>query len=264
MNFEWIKTLAAIMAVGDKVSPRGKQTLELPHHRVVVNMKWPVLTIPERKLSYRFMAAEAYWILSGSNKVDDIAPWNKRIADFSDNGESFFGAYGPRIESQIDYVCRKLVDDVNTRQACMTIWKENPPATKDVPCTVAITASIRKGNELNIHVFMRSSDAWLGLPYDVFNFTMLGYKICARIREQYGTLLHPGMLYVTAASSHLYQEQWDEATAIVEKYGKAMYFPQSVEPPVVMFKSEDVLMECLRVLRETSPGDKERWWERAS
>ena len=214
-------------------------------------MRKPVLTIKERSLSYKFMAAEAFWILSGSDMVADIAPWNSRIANFSDDGERFFGAYGPKITSQLPYVVEKLKSDKDSRQAGLTIWRETPPATKDVPCTVAVFANIR--NELlNISVFMRSSDAWLGLPYDVFNFSMLGHLICAHVGN-----LQPGCLYLTAFSSHLYESNFVDALACSTVPSAEVY---KMTPPE-LYKDPEALMERLKALRDSRPGEPIRWWE---
>lgn len=257
MNHEWARTLRLILDEGVLVSPRGKNTYEIPQHTVTVPMRYPVLTIPGRKLSYKFMAAEAFWILSGDNTVAGIAPWNKNIADFSDDGKTFFGAYGPKIQDQINYVVRKLHEDPDTRQAGLTIWRENPPQTKDVPCTVAIFASIRRGR-LNLSVYMRSSDVWLGLPYDTFTFSMLAHLICCRLNERpdnNGTVF-PGTLYLTAASSHLYEDQWAQAEELAQT--QVVTFPN--QTPEAAFMEEEALMWRLKCLREAGPESALRWW----
>ena len=256
MNEAWSDLLAKIIHHGDVVSPRGLSTMELPHQQIVVNMLSPVLTIPARKLSYKFMAAEAYWILTGDNRVESISPYNPNIASFSDDGKTFFGAYGPRIMSQLNYVIDKLYADNNTRQAGLTIWRENPPVTKDTPCTVAIFFSIRHGR-LNVHVFMRSSDIWLGVPYDVFNFSMLGCLVCCRLHQQYNIRLMPGALYLTAVSSHLYDPNREKAMECINQFPYEIPGPV----PVAMYNSEDALFNTLALLRTSLPGHKLRWWE---
>jgi thymidylate synthase len=258
MNSEWTKTLGLLMARGVYAEPRGKATLEIPQHTVTIPMRYPVLTIPERKLSYQFMAAEAYWIMSGDNTVAGIAPWNSRIADFSDDGIKFFGAYGPKVVTQLDYVVEKLVADRDSRQAGLTIWRENPPETKDVPCTIALFASIRH-SKVNLHVFMRSSDVWLGLPYDVFNFSMLAHMICCRINSHASEPdeVVPGTLYLTAASSHLYEVHWAEAE-VISSYSHSI---APNETPEFMHKTEDGLMALLKDLRDSRTGSDLRWWE---
>ena len=250
----WIETLSDILTNGQEVSPRGKLTREILQRTLQVNMRKPVLMVPDRSLSYRFMAAEAYWILSGDDRVETIAPYNSRIAEFSDDGETFFGAYGPKIVDQLDYVVSKLMEDQDTRQAGLTIWREKPPVTKDVPCTVAAFFSIRSGL-LNAHVFMRSSDVWLGVPYDVFNFSMLAHYICAFLNKR-GVVVAPGRLFVTAASSHLYAINWGGAELCI--MGGVL---EQNETPAILFQDPREIANWLHDLRDSLPGDALRWWE---
>lgn len=253
----WLAALGDILSNGRRVAPRGKMTLEIPQRTMVVDMRRPVVTVPERSLSYRFMAAEAFWILTGDDRVETIAPYNSRIAQFSDDGVKFFGAYGPKVLDQLMYVVNKLKQDPDTRQAGMTIWRENPPDTKDVPCTVAAFFNIRGGHKLNAHVFMRSSDAWLGVPYDVFNFSMLAHLVCGILNEgRQDDLYEPGTLYLTAASSHLYEVNWDDAKACTG--GTLVDQP---ETPAELWTDHTKLIDHLRDVRETRPGDALRWWE---
>lgn len=252
----WQDTLHRILEFGADVAPRNQVTKELLQHTMVVDMRRPVLTITSRQLSYQFMAAEAYWILSGDDRVATIAPYNKRIDQFSDNGSTFFGAYGPKIMGQLDYVVNKLIDDHNTRQAGLVIWRENPPPTKDVPCTVAIFFNIRDGR-LNCHVFMRSSDAWLGVPYDVFNFSMLSHLVCSFLNEsKIQPQITPGMLYLTAASSHLYKNNFEAAAVCLKE-------PVVIQrlTPANLYTDSAGLMDHLKALRDTKPGHPLRWWE---
>lgn len=253
----WLETINDILVNGDEVSPRGMLTKEIPQRTIAVDMRKPILRVPERGLSYRFMAAEAFWILSGDDRVETISPYNSRIKDFSDDGERFFGAYGPKIVAQLPYVVEKLLIDQDSRQAGLTIWRECPPKTKDVPCTVSVFFNIRNG-KLNVYDFMRSSDVWLGVPYDVFNFSMLGHLVCALINEQQEVFqpIVPGKLYLTAASSHLYQSNWEDAKACL--VGQVIEQPDT---PDRLHLDAHHLMRTLEQLRDTKAGDPLRWWE---
>ncbi len=253
----WRQLIAEVLKAGELVAPRHLKTLELAQHTIVVDSRRPVMLEPARRLSYRFMAAEAFWILSGDDRVATIAPYNERIADYSDDGETFFGAYGPRILEQLPYVVAKLKQDPSTRQAGLTTWRANPPKTKDAPCTVAFFFTIRQG-ELRCHVFMRSSDAWLGIPYDVFNFSMLMHLVCAHLNEGKGgdEPIVPGGLHLTAASSHLYEPQWAPARAcLVQPLPR-----RQAATPSYLYMSREGLLTTLHDLREPS-GKQLRWWE---
>lgn len=247
----WLDLLNDILTHGDHVAPRKLRTRELAQRTLSFDMRYPVVAVASRKLNYRFMAAEARWILTGDDRVATIAPYNSRIAEFSDDGKTFFGAYGPKVVAQLPYVVSKLRADPSTRQAGMTLWRENPPPTKDTPCTVAIFFALRHGR-LRCHVFMRSSDAWLGVPYDVFNFSMLAYLVCGLLAD--GTM--PGELHLTAASSHLYEQDWDRARACLG-WGQN----QVPAAPEELWMDPRALVERLCLLQDASPGHPARWWQ---
>lgn len=253
----WLDAINDILTNGDLVAPRGKMTREIPQRTMVVDMRRPVLRVPDRSLSYKFMAAEAFWILSGDDRVETIAPYNSRIKDFSDDGERFFGAYGPKIKAQLTYIIEKLLTDGDSRQAGLTIWRECPPQTKDVPCTVAIFFNIR-GGKLNAHVFMRSSDVWLGVPYDVFNFSMLSHLVCGLLNRHRPSAdaVKPGRLFLTAASSHLYETNWADA-----KLCLASEVLAQPETDILLWNNTHHLMTTLAALRDSKVGDELRWWE---
>lgn len=204
----WQYQLGYILKNGEKVSPRGKPTLEVRHPSLQVSMANPAVRVEERGLNYSFMAAEALWMIRGDDTVSGIAPYNPNIEKFSDDGETFFGAYGPKIVDQADYVVDTLLEDRSSRQAVLTIWRENPPESRDIPCTVSMDFQVRNGR-LENHVYMRSSDIWLGLPYDMFNFTMVAAWIACQYNERRPTdqpSITLGDLYWTAGSSHLYED----------------------------------------------------------
>ena len=253
-NHAWLQHANLIALHGDQVAARTMQTLELQHQTLICDMRRPVVTCAERKLSYRFMVAEAFWILSGDDSVAGIAPFNKKILDYSDDGISFFGAYGPRIQEQLQHCVHKLLADAGTRQAVITTWRPNPPETKDVPCTVAFCFQLRHGR-LDLSVFMRSSDAWLGVPYDIFNFSMLAHLVCARYNGHRAKPISPGLLRLTMASAHLYERDVAKVHQLTMTGDLADPQPNTGK---ILYTNEAALMMELDTLR-THP--EEGWWE---
>lgn len=206
VDTEWLKTVEQCMRWGQIVAPRGKKIKELLGYQTSISMEFPILSIQERKLGYKFMAAEAAWILSGDNRVKTIAPYSKAISSFSDDGYFYHGAYGPMIRDQLHYVIDALNSDPDTRQAVLTIWRPNPRPSKDIPCTVSIQFLIRNGM-LHVVDTMRSSDLWLGWPYDVFNFSMLARYVICHLKDK----PFLGLLLLQAGSMHIYEDQWSAA-----------------------------------------------------
>lgn len=218
VNDVWLEALSDVMTYGSIVAPRNMAIYEILNYHTVIDMSNPVLGVQERNLGYKFLCAEAAWILSGDNRVSTISPYSKNIVNFSDDGVSFFGAYGPKIRDQIPYVVDTLLDDHESRQAVINIWRESPRETKDVPCTVSLQFLIRD-QRLHIISTMRSSDLWLGWPYDTFNISMVGWYVLCYMKKSTGFQdLLLGKLHLNAGSAHLYQSCWKDAKILIEKY----------------------------------------------
>jgi len=247
----WRYALHRILMEGKEVSPRGHPTLELLHEQLItIDMARAVVTAPGRKLSYQFMAAEALWMAEGSDDVEPLARFAPSMRNYSDDGRKLFGAYGPRINAQFEYVVKTLLHDKDTRQAALTIWQPNPPATKDVPCTVAMVFSIR-GGRLYQHVFMRSSDIWLGVPYDMFSFSTVGLRVaCAYNVLTEGDPILPGHLTISMTSSHLYLRNREAAEAVLASSPAPAIEP--VPDRVIMEGRWPVLAADLMTAREMS------------
>jgi thymidylate synthase len=234
-NTQWIKALETVLETGKVSAPRGMPIKELMAYQTCTPMEWPVVTVKERELGYKFMAAEAAWILSGDNRVRSIRPYSKAISNFSDDGHFFHGAYGPMIRDQLHFVIDALNADKDTRQAVMTIWRPNPRPSKDIPCTVSVQFLIRDGL-LHVVDTMRSSDLWLGWPYDIFNFSMLARYVICHLKQK----PELGVIVLQAGSAHLYEQNWLPAQAIVG--GKC-----TVEetPTIPWFENGDDLIDWL-------------------
>lgn len=220
----WRALLGQLMEEGTPVSQvsagaafKGHTSYELLGFQSRVPMDRAVVLCTERTTPayLRFLAAEAAWILSGSNRVDEIAPFARAIARFSDDGLFFDGAYGPPFVEQVGWVRRRLVEDPMTRQAVMTIWRQRPGSSLDVPCTVALQWLLRPESAapdaaLDLHCVatMRSSDAITGWSTDVHTFSMMSAYLAISLGRPDVRL---GELVLTAGSQHLYQRDLDLA-----------------------------------------------------
>lgn len=205
INTIWIDLLHELLSRGRPVAPRGFGIKEIDGVQLrLVNPLGNVLHHTGRGISYRFMVAEWLWMYFGHDDVKTIAQYNPQIAKFSDNGIDFNGAYGVPLVAQWDRVRDLLRRDPDTRQAIIQIYKPPTRPTKDVPCTINMQFLLRDG-KLETIANMRSSDVWLGLPYDVYNFTMLGQCMAVDVDAA------PGSLTMHLGSSHLYDTDTERA-----------------------------------------------------
>jgi len=217
-NEAWHNSLEGTLLNGRKITARGLETLEVLNQSITFDMEYPVCHNFERNLSYKFMTAEAYWIASGGLLTEEIEPYNKHIAQYSDDKYIFNGAYGPMFISQVESVVNTLVKDPYSRQAVMTIWVPNPIKSKDYRCTVSLIFYIRK-HKLHATVTMRSNDLILGRPYDIFNFTIMTLRVLTRINEELrhqSDIIGLGEMTLNTVSAHIYSTQIEWAHKILE------------------------------------------------
>jgi thymidylate synthase len=244
MNSAYLTHLAYLFDCGSSVTSRGMGTREILNKQFRVNMENCVLTLMQRKLSYRFMLEEALWILRGQNHV-----FSPKLDRFSDDTIFMYGAYGPRFVAQLPYVTKELRHDAGTRRAVLILWRESPdPSSKDLPCTLTMQFIVR-GDELHTTVNMRSSDAWTGIPYDVFSFTMMS--------EYVRRLTYPehrlGQLCINAGSAHIYEKDFVAAQQLIEGRNKlgdvngnrGTYVDTAVERMLHSGGSQDALVKEL-------------------
>jgi len=204
----WYRTvLANILDRGHEVAPRGQRVKEvLGVSLTIADARANILVNDARKLNYRYLVAEWLWIAFGRSEVSLLTPYNSQMARFSDDGFTLAGAYGPRLAPQWSYVIETLRHDPASRQAVATIWTPVPLLSKDIPCTISLQFLLRSGRLTTIAT-MRSSDAWLGLPYDIFTFAQLANCVAGELGTDVGSLT------MQLASSHLYEEHWEKAVA---------------------------------------------------
>jgi thymidylate synthase len=239
-------------------SPRGMKTRErLSTTLVLTNPRARVIASAARGVDYSFAAAEFLWYWEGREDLEFLTPYNKRIAEFSNDGRTLNSAYGKRIfdrpsrNSQWVKVVDELVMNPDSRRAVLEVFRHEDlwDGNKDVPCTLSLQFFIRDGL-LNLHVVMRSNDVFWGLPYDAFSFTLLQECMLLALRDA-GLSIELGTYTHTVGSLHVYERHFKKVEEILEEgksgfspydYGKYGETPFSLVPdPMPALTSLDAL-----------------------
>lgn len=119
-------------------------TLELPEPASVmyVNPRERVLFDPVRDINPFLHFFEGLWILAGRRDAKFLADLVPGMAQYSDDGEVFYGSYGYRLRSdykagdQVTEAIERLKNNPNDRQVVLTIRRPSDMwyRGKDVPC----------------------------------------------------------------------------------------------------------------------------------
>jgi len=192
-------------------APRGMEVKELTGVGFeLTNARNRLINISGRNPSMYFHIGEFLWYLRGSDKLEIIKYYSKMYPRFSDDQQVLYGAYGKRIfasdesgKSAWEHIIKLLKKDLDTRQAVLSIHEQHDlySGSKDIPCTCTIQYLLRQ-ERLYCITYMRSNDLYLGLPYDVFSFTMLQEMLANELGVELGTYKH------FVGSLHVYEKNY--------------------------------------------------------
>lgn len=177
---------------GREVNVRNMSTKELIGKSFVLqNPRKRLLQNKERRLSPYYALGEWLWYMSGSNSLEFISYYAPSMWKYSDDKKTLNGAYGKRIKHQLEEIILMLKKKPNTRQAIITIFdvRDLNYESLDIPCTLNLHFLIRD-NKLHLIVNMRSNDIYLGLPYDIFAFTMIQEYVASMLNVELGSYYH--------------------------------------------------------------------------
>jgi thymidylate synthase len=198
-----------------------------------------LVNTPGRRANPIFAVANALWILGGRDDLHFIQYYNPLGKNFSDDGETLYGAYGSRLMNgctinQIDNgITGRIVKDRHTRRAFATIVqpRDTTAHSRDIPCLLSIQFHVTK-NGLDMISTMRSQSAAMVMPYDLFALTFLHETIAAVLCIPLGIYHH------NSGSFHYYLE---EEPLVNEILAKGPRFGPSANPAVIpCMPTEDV------------------------
>ena len=204
----YVDLVRAVLTYGETTSPRGIETREIEDAVVIVDNVYDTLPLKVGRGAVPGIGAvESCQLLSGVSTPDTVIAVGPQFKNYAEDNGIFHGAYGPRTAGQFDAVVEKLKNDRDTRQAVVTIWDpqyDNQPSKRDYPCTVLHQFRVRN-DRLNMSVYMRSNDVWLGAAYDFFQFTRVQLALAWVLGVAPGRYAHH------VGSLHIYKHHYDSA-----------------------------------------------------
>ena len=228
---EYLQLMRHIIRNGvSKPDRTGTGTLSVfaPQMRFdISNNKIPVLTT--KKMFTRGIISELLWFLSGStnSKVlesQGVNIWKDWATDTGELGQiygamwrSWPGQNGARID-QISNVINDLRTNPHSRRIIITAW--NPELVPDdqytpqdnvlmgfqalPPCHAFIQFWVDDENRLSCHLYQRSADVFLGVPFNIAQYSIFIHMIA------HVTGLRTGEFVWTGGDTHLYNNHIEQ------------------------------------------------------
>jgi len=213
----YVDLVKHVLNNGVEVAPRGMKTLEIED--AVIRIADVFNTLPlgvGRGTVAGIGAVEACQLIGGVSEPSLVIAIGPQFKNYTEDNGLFHGAYGLRTKGQYNEIISRLKDDPDSRQGVVTIW--NPELDllakkRDYPCTILHQFRIRD-NKLNMSVYMRSNDVWLGAAYDFFQFTRVQIAMASVLG------IEPGKYTHHVGSLHIYEQHYQSATKLAhtDKY----------------------------------------------
>lgn len=227
---------------------RGVFTREL---RFKMKDGFPATTT--KKLAFRSVAAELFWFMSGSNDnkilqslgceiwtANAEASYWKPKAKFKGDLGRVYGVQwrswrkpdGSMVD-QLASVIEKIKKDPNDRRLIVTAW--NPGEIDEMalpPCHMIFQFFVTKG-KLSLHMFQRSCDMFLGVPFNIASYALMLHLIAQM------TNLEPDELILTLGDAHIYHDHFDAVKEQISR--EPLLLPKLwVNPEIKSLEDTDV------------------------
>jgi thymidylate synthase len=220
---------------------------------------FPLITTRSMKGSWKAMVYELLWFLSGSTKIEDLNKNGVHLWDIwatpeicaplgldpGDLGPVYgkqwraFNGGGEKPVDQISNLIHDLKTNPDSRRLIVTAW--NPVDVDKVfvaPCHCFFKFFHAQG-ELSLHVFQRSADVPIGVPFDIAEYALL-LMMVAQV-----TGLKAKEFIYTLSDTHIYLDQIEVVKELLTREPRIL--PRVKINPNVKdifdFKFEDFTLE---------------------
>ena len=220
---EYHDLLREVLQYGEQKGDRtGTGTISLFGKMVTYDLeggRLPLVTT--KKVNWKAALKELLWFISGSTNINDLDSkiWNEWATDDGELGP----VYGKQWTdwngvNQLDYVIDTIKNNPTSRRIILEGWnvsdlpdeslspQENVKNGKMAlpPCHKTYQFNV-VGNKLDLMMYIRSSDLFLGNPFNTIQGALLVNMICGVIDD-----INPGKLTVVMGDAHIYNNHIEQ------------------------------------------------------
>jgi hypothetical protein len=246
------KAIISVIEDGEENSSRNGRVLYL--NNVLVELDNPLsrhLNLKGRNNNIYATIAELFWIMSGTDRIDPfLSFFLPRAANYSDDGVTWRGGYGPRIymDNQLENAINVFKEDgLDTRRSVISVYDsklDSGVSSKDIPCNNLIHFLVGSDGRLNMNVVSRSSDVIWGLfGINIPEWTFLQEYVAQRVGVPVGVYTH------FTSNLHIYDATGKQA---VDVYNTDQEMNLAVADRPCIFPEADVREFFQRLTHEYS------------
>jgi thymidylate synthase len=229
-EYEYLKLIAHILKQGKTKPTRGIHGIKSVfgyQMRFDLRHGFPLLTT--KKMPFSLLMHELLWFVSGSSNIRYLQDHKIHYWDeFADKDLNLGPVYGVQWRNWLDHDGNGIdqlqwaIDQIKTnphsKGIIVNAWNvADLEAMRLPPCHTMFQFDVTKG-KLRLQLYQRSSDVFLGLPFNIAQYAML-LQMVAHV-----TGLEARELIISIGNAHLYNNHLEQAKEQLRR--KPLPFPK--------------------------------------
>jgi len=218
INSEYKQLVYSVLSKGVDIIGRNGKTKVLVNQTLNIDISNDIIPILSlKKIFYKKAFAEFIWMLKGTNNIEYLQKHGIRWWDsWADKDNNLQKSYGYQLRNfngtfdQLDYVIKELNKKGTSRRAHITLWNPSNLDSQELPCCYTSFNFVKINNQLEMIMNFRSSDVFLGLPYDI----IVGSLFAKYIADKTG--LVATKLHINLSNAHIYEAHNKQANSMAQ------------------------------------------------
>lgn len=244
--------LEHILCFGEEREDRtGTGILSVFGYQERFDLRYNFPLVTTKRVFWKGVVHELLWMLAGDTNIKYLNDNGVHIWDeWAISGE-LGPIYGQQWRAwrtdiatpwmtsidQILLLIRGLKNDPKSRRHIVCAWNvADLPFMELHPCHVLFQMYVSNDGGLSCHLYQRSADVFLGVPFNIASYALLTYmvaQVCG---------LYPKELIISYGDLHLYKNHIDQAKEQLSREPKnlpSLRFKQDIDD-IFKFKFEDI------------------------
>lgn len=233
---QYLQLMKHVLENGYRKEDRtGTGTLSVFGYQMRFDLSCGFPLVTTKKMHLKSIIHELLWFLSGSTNIKYLKENGVKIWDEWADGDGDLGpVYGHQWRSwegneggydQIAMAINQIKNNPNSRRIIVSAW--NVPEIWIMalpPCHMIFQFYVSNGR-LSCHLYQRSADIFLGVPFNIASYALLTQMIAQVTKLKLGDFVH------TLGDAHLYLNHLDQAKEQLSRNPHAL--PQMLINPFV-------------------------------
>lgn len=220
--------LSTILKKGIKKEDRtGVGTISIFGYqfRHPLNNGFPLLTT--KKVHFKSIVYELLWFLKGDSNINylkenGVSIWDEWADENGDLGPVYGVQWRKWKTSQNQYIdqisqlIQQIQSNPNSRRLIVTAW--NPEYIEQMalpPCHAFFQCYVSQ-NQLSLHMYQRSGDAFLGVPFNIASYALLTHMIAHVCNLKVGELI------ISFGDAHIYLNHLEQVHLLLSRSPKPL------------------------------------------